>query len=119
MAALQVLRGLGLEEQTREAWVQGENIAQTFQFVSSGNAQLGFVALSQVLEHDTGALREGSAWRVPRDLHEPIRQDVVLLEQAADSVVARALLDFMRGAQARGIIRSYGYDVAYDTGENG
>lgn len=106
-AAVQVLRKLSLEEATRPRWVQGENIAQAYQFVASGNADLGFVALSQVSED--GRIDSGSAWEVPEDLHDPIRQDAVLLKRGADSAAARALLRFMRGERAAAIIESYGY----------
>ena len=77
LAATQVLDKLGLTAQLQPRFVQGENIAQTFQFVATGNAPLGFVALSQVMED--GKIRKGSAWQVPASLHDPIRQDAVLL----------------------------------------
>lgn len=102
-AAVQVLRNLGLEEVTKPHWVRGENIAQTYQFVASGNAALGFVALSQI----SGG--GGSAWIVPGNLHDPIRQDAVLLKRGAKSAAARALLRFVRGARAAAIIESYSY----------
>ncbi|MEX2366261.1 MAG: molybdate ABC transporter substrate-binding protein, partial [Pseudohongiellaceae bacterium] len=106
-AAQEVLEALDLDAMTRANWVQGENIAQTFQFVSSGNAELGFVALSQVAED--GRISSGSGWVVPRDLHSPIRQDAVLLQSAADCLACRDFLAFIRGAQARSIITRYGY----------
>jgi molybdate transport system substrate-binding protein len=88
-------------------FVQGENIAQTFQFVSSGNAELGFVALSQVMKD--GTMQAGSAWIVPADMHQPIRQDAVLLTTAQGNLAARALLDYLKGDKAKQIIRSFGY----------
>jgi len=88
-------------------FVQGENIAQTHQFVATGNAQLGFVALSQVMAD--GKITSGSAWQVPADLHEPIRQDAALLLPGKDSAAAAALLSYLRGDKARAIIRSHGY----------
>ncbi|MEX2468610.1 MAG: molybdate ABC transporter substrate-binding protein [Pseudohongiellaceae bacterium] len=106
-AAVQVLEALDLDTATRAKWVQGENIAQTFQFVSTGNAELGFVAMSQVAED--GRISSGSGWIVPQDLHSPIRQDVVLLQNAAGCRACRDFLAFARGAQARAIITSYGY----------
>lgn len=106
-AAVQVLRNLGLEEATSPQWVQGENIAQAYQFVASGNADLGFVALSQLDRN--GEIDPGSAWIVPDELHNPIRQDAVLLKRGADSGAARALLHFVRGETAAAIIESYGY----------
>lgn len=106
-AALQVMEKLGVAMALQPRLVQGENIAQTFQFVSTGNAQLGFVALSQVMAD--GKTRSGSAWQVPASLHEPIRQDAVLLMPGKDSAAASALLTYLRGNKARAIIQSYGY----------
>ena len=106
-AALQVMEKLGVATALQPRLVQGENIAQTFQFVSTGNAQLGFVALSQVMVD--GKIRSGSAWQVPASLHEPIRQDAVLLMPGKDSAAASALLTYLRGSKARAIIQSYGY----------
>jgi len=106
-AALQVMEKLGVAKALQPRLVQGENIAQTFQFVSTGNAQLGFVALSQVMAD--GKIRSGSAWQVPASLHEPIRQDAVLLMPGKDSAAAAALLTYLRGDKARAIIQSYGY----------
>lgn len=108
-AAAEVLRRLGLEQATRGRWVEGENIAQAYLFVRSGGADLGFVALSQVL--DEGEIRRGSAWRVPAELHEPIRQDAVLLRSGTQSEAARALLEFVKGPVAREIILARGYTV--------
>lgn len=88
--------------------ITGENIGQTYQFVASGNASLGFVALSQVI--DAGHLPQG-AWLVPSSLHAPIRQDAVLLQHGVSNKAAKALLEFLRGDTAITIIRQYGYDV--------
>jgi molybdate transport system substrate-binding protein len=107
MAALQALDKLGLAARLQPRFVQGENIAQTHQFVATGNAALGFVALSQVMAD--GKLTSGSAWRVPADLHEPIRQDAVLLAPGKDSTAAAALLAYLRSDKARSIIQAYGY----------
>lgn len=107
IAAVEVLNALKLRETTKPKWVMGENIAQTYQFVDSGNADLGFVALSQVL--DNGKLKKGCAWPVPAELHSPIRQDAVLLRRAQDNAGAKALLDYIRGDEAHGILRAYGY----------
>ena len=107
LAATQVLDKLGLTAQLQPRFVQGENIAQTFQFVATGNAPLGFVALSQVMED--GKIRTGSAWRVPAHLHDPIRQDAVLLLPGKDSAAARALMNYLRSDRARAIIQAYGY----------
>lgn len=106
-AALQVMNKLGVAAAVQPRLVQGENIAQTFQFVATGNAPLGFVALSQVMVD--GKITHGSAWQVPGHLHDPIRQDAVLLQPGKDSAAATALLAYLRGDKARAIIRSYGY----------
>ena len=106
-AAMQVLDQRGLRERLRPHVVTGESIGQTFQFVQTGNALLGFVALSQLMVD--GQIPHGSAWRVPPGLHAPIRQDAVLLQRGRDSAAARALLDYLRSDTARAIIRAHGY----------
>ncbi|MEQ6435685.1 molybdate ABC transporter substrate-binding protein [Comamonas sp. w2-DMI] len=106
-AAMEVLNKLGLAAQVQTKVVMGENIAQTYQFAATGNAQLGFVALSQVMEN--GRIREGSAWQVPASMHEPIRQDAILLNPAKDNEAAAALMKYLRSDKAHEIIRSYGY----------
>lgn len=108
LAAMQTLDRLGLTAQVQPRFVQGENIGQTYQFVASGNAPLGFVALSQVMEG--GRLREGSAWMVPAGMHAPIRQDAIVLKPAQGNAAAAALMQYLRGQKARAIIQSYGYD---------
>ena len=107
LAATQVLDNLGLTEAIEPKLVEGQNIAQAYQFVASGNAELGFVALSQV--YKDGQITRGSAWQVPTELHEPIRQDAVLLTKGQDNPAARALLEYLRGEQAATLIRAYGY----------
>jgi len=108
-AAMQVLEKLGLAGQAKDKLVMGENIGQTHQFAASGNAELGFVALSQVWQD--GKLTGGSAWLVPPALHAPIRQDAALLKRGAANAAARALLDFLRSHEAQAVIRSYGYEL--------
>ncbi|MCZ8250927.1 MAG: molybdate ABC transporter substrate-binding protein [Hylemonella sp.] len=107
-AAIETLTKLGVIETLRPKFVQGENIAQTYQFVATENAPLGFVALSQVWVD--GKLKEGSAWRVPGTLYSPIRQDAILLNKGKDNAAATALLQYLRGAKARAIIQAYGYE---------
>ena len=107
LAATQAMDKLGLTAKLQPRWVQGENIAQTYQFVATGNAQLGFVALSQVMVD--GKISKGSAWQVPADLHEPIRQDAALLTPGQGNAAAAALLTYLRGDKARAVIQSYGY----------
>ena len=108
-AAVETMAKLNVLERLRPRFVQGENIAQTYQFVSTGNAPLGFVALSQVMVD--GAIAKGSAWVVPATLHEPIRQDAVTLASGKDNPAAAALVAYLKGEKARGIIRSYGYEL--------
>ncbi|WP_341646574.1 molybdate ABC transporter substrate-binding protein [Thauera sp. SDU_THAU2] len=106
-AAMQTLNKLGLADSLASKFVTGENIGQTYQFAATQNAQLGFVALSQV--YADGRITEGSAWIVPEDLYEPIRQDVLVLNQGKDNPAAAALMDYMKGETAKKIILSYGY----------
>jgi molybdate transport system substrate-binding protein len=108
-AAIDVLTGLGLLEQVQPKFVTGENIAQTFQFVSTGNADLGFVALSQIMQK--GKITGGSAWFIPGTLHEPILQDAVVLEKGKDKPAVAALMEYLKGDEARAIIQSFGYEI--------
>lgn len=108
-AAIETLKKLNLLPAVEPKLVQGENIAQAYQFVASGNAELGFVALSQVLEN--GKLKSGSVWMVPGTFHNPIRQDMALLEKGKTNPAAQALLKFMQSEIARAIILSYGYSL--------
>jgi molybdate transport system substrate-binding protein len=105
-AAQQVMEKLGVWRAAQGKVVQGENIAQTFQFVASGNADLGFVALAQL-----DAAKTGSRWIVPSALHTPIRQDAVVLRRAAANAAAHAFAEYLRGAEARQRIRAFGYDL--------
>ena len=106
-AAMQTLQHLGLDALSRSHAVMGENISQTFQFVASGNAELGFVALSQLI----GRAEPGSWWLVPEQLHQPIAQDAVLLTQARHPQAGRALLAFLASESAGEIIRAHGYTL--------
>jgi molybdate transport system substrate-binding protein len=108
-AAIEVLKNLGLLETVQPRFVQGENIAQTYQFVASGNAELGFVALSQITKD--GKLTQGSAWIVPANLHAPIRQDAALLATGRGNAAASALMAYLRSDKAKAVIRAYGYDI--------
>ncbi len=107
-AAVQAMQALGVFAALQPKFVSGENIAQTYQFVSSGNAALGFVALSQLLKD--GKI-EGSAWIVPAHLYQPIRQDAVLLEKGRGQPAAEALLKYLKGEKSRALIKSYGYEA--------
>jgi molybdate transport system substrate-binding protein len=106
-AALQVLQALGLTERLKPKMVTGESIGQAFQFVSTGNADLGFVALSQVAA--PGKPVAGSMWHVPATLHSEIRQDAVLLKAGQHNPAASAFMAYLRSPEARELIRSFGY----------
>jgi molybdate transport system substrate-binding protein len=108
-AAEQTLRSLGLWERIKPRLVYGENITQTFQFVSSQNAELGFVAQSQVLSSNNQ--QSGSRWDVPPTLHDPIIQEAVLLNHGATNAAARAFLEYMKTPSAHAIIRQHGYGI--------
>lgn len=108
-AAKQALEKLGLWERFKDRIVMGETIGQAHAMVASGNAELGFVALSYVLSPRTET--KGSRWDVPARLHAPLQQDAVLLARAAGNPAARAFLDFLRSAKARAVMETYGYAV--------
>ncbi len=107
LAAQQVMERLGVWQDLRGRLVQGENIAQTFQFVTSGNASLGFVALAQI--RITG--NSGSVWVIPGELYQPIQQQAVLLQRGKSSAAANAFLRYLKGSEAREIIQNMGYGV--------
>ena len=104
VAALAVLRRLGVLAALTDKLVYGQNIAQAFQFVATGNAALGLVARAQM-----GARETGTYWTVPAALHDPIRQDAVLLRRGRDNTAALAFLVFLRGGAAGSILKSFGY----------
>ncbi|MHC8286888.1 molybdate ABC transporter substrate-binding protein [Pseudomonas sp. XS1P51] len=108
-AAMQTLDKLGLTQQVESKIVTGESISQAYQFIATGNSELGFVALSQVTEN--GKLVSGSDWLVPDDLYKPIRQDAQILTKGESNPAAKALIDYLKGPKATAIIRSYGYTL--------
>ena len=108
-AAIEAMGKLGVLSDLQPRLVHGENISQAHQFVTSGNAELGFVALSQV--YKDGKLGSGSMWAVPANLYAPILQDAQLLAKGRDKPAAAALLAFIKGDKARAVIRSYGYEL--------
>lgn len=112
VAALDVLKHLGVAERIQPLLVLGENISQTQQFISTGNAELGFIALAQVIKD--GKIGEGSGWIVPPENYAPIRQNAVLLKTGIDNPAARALLDFLKSGKALAIIEKYGYGLPKD-----
>jgi molybdate transport system substrate-binding protein len=107
-AALQTLESLGLSQLWLPRLVRGESIAQAHQFVASGNAALGLVAMSQVMG---GGPLQGSAWVVPAHLHAPIRQDAVLLKRGQGKPAAAAFLAYLKTESARSIVRRAGYEL--------
>lgn len=109
LAATQVLAKQGLTDKVKDKIVEGQNITQAFQFVSTGNAELGFVALSQIYKN--GKVTSGSAWIVPAQLHDPINQDAVILNKGKDNPAAQALVDYLKGPKAAAVIQSYGYQL--------
>lgn len=109
-AALEVLQYLELDKSSRGRWVMGENIAQTHQFLHSGNADIGFIALSQ-LQSDP-ALLNASHWIIPEHLYTPIKQDAVLLKSAMNNPAAVKFYQFLQSAEATAIISQDGYKTA-------
>jgi len=106
-AAMEVMQRMGVQAQAGSKLVLGDSIGQAYQFVSTENAQLGFVALSQI--SIDGRLTPGSAWVVPQSLHTPLKQDAVLLHAGKDNAAAQALLKYLQSEAAKTVIRSYGY----------
>ena len=109
LAATQVLEKMGLTEKVKDKLVEGQNITQAYQFVPTGNAQLGFVALSQI--YKDGKVSSGSAWIIPEALHDPIKQDAVILKKGANNPAAKALTEYLKGPKAAAIIKSFGYHL--------
>ena len=103
-AAVEAMKALKLYEALQPKLVEGATITQAYQFVETGNAEVGFVALSQLTGSDAG-----SRWVVPQDLYNPIRQDAVLLKSGAGNDAASAFIGFLHGPEARAIIEKYGY----------
>lgn len=108
-AAIEVLKNMNALDKVQPLFVLGENISQTHQFISTGNAELGFVALSQVVEN--GKISSSSSWIVPQNFYPPIKQNAVLLKTGAENPAAKALLDYLKTAPALAIIQKYGYDL--------
>jgi molybdate transport system substrate-binding protein len=106
LAAVEAMRKLGAYDRLAPKLVTGSSITQTYQFVDTGAAELGFLALSQVI-----GVKGGSRWIVPKNLHTPIDQQAVLLKTGAGNPAAKAFLAFLRGAEARAIIKRYGYEA--------
>jgi molybdenum ABC transporter, periplasmic molybdate-binding protein len=109
-AAVEALEKLDLVTATQAKWVQGENIAQTYQFVFTGNADLGFVALSQIMQN--GKLMSGSYWQIPTNLHTPILQDAQILLPGKNSFATQQFMEFIQSDLAKAIIQFHGYQTA-------
>lgn len=107
-AAVEAMKAMGVYDSLAPKFVTAETVTQAYQFVSSGNSQLGFLALSQVLKD--GQI-EGSAWIVPANLYKPILQDAVLLTPGKDKAGAAALLKYLKGEKAQAVVRSFGYET--------
>lgn len=108
-AAVETIEKLGLTAALSGNMVQGESIGQTYNFAYTGNANMGFVAMSQVLEG--GKLKSGSMWVVPQTLYKPILQDAVILKKGANNEAAQALVKLLKSPHVKDLIRSYGYDI--------
>ena len=108
-AAVEAMEKLGLAATLQPKLVTGESIGQTYNFIATGNAELGFVALAQVL--DGGKLKSGSMWVVPAQYHAPIIQDAVILKRAANNPAAKAWMELLKTPQSKALIRSYGYEA--------
>jgi molybdate transport system substrate-binding protein len=108
-AAIETMTKLGLIQSLQRKIVKGENISQAYQFVLTENAELGFVALSQV--YAEGKVTQGSAWIVPAHLHQPIKQDAVLLNTGKDSPAAKAFVNYLKSGKAKALIKSFGYEL--------
>lgn len=109
MAAKEVMEKMTVWNALQRRLVKGENITQTYQFVATENAELGFVALSQIMRD--GKIGEGSYWLVPPGMHKPIRQGAVLLSGAQDQAAARAFLAFLKSEKAKAVMRGFGYEL--------
>lgn len=105
-AALEVMKALNVYDTLQPRIVQGNSIAQAFQFINTDNAELGFIALSQILNH-----REGSRWIVPNKYYSAIRQDAVLLKSGRQNTAAKAFMAFLKSEVAQSITRKYGYET--------
>jgi molybdate transport system substrate-binding protein len=108
VAGVETLKSMGAYEHVQTKLVTAENLTQAYQFISSGNAELGFVALSQVLKD--GKV-EGSSWLVPGNLYTPLRQEAVILERGRGKASAEALMKYLKSDKAKAVIRSFGYEL--------
>lgn len=115
VAAISLLGQFSLIEKTRFKWVNGDNIAQAYQFVRTGNADLGFIAASQIAKQQLP--KKVSIWRIPKQLHSPIVQDLVMLKRGTTNAAASQFLAFMKSQKAKDLIAEYGYQSPSSTAE--
>lgn len=108
-AAVDVMKNLGVLEALKPRFVLGETITQAYQFVATGNAELGFVALSQIYKN--GKYANGSRWAVPAGLYPQLRQDAVILAKGKDNPAAKALMAYLKSDAAKKVIRAHGYEL--------
>lgn len=108
-AAMDVMNKLGVASALEPKFVLGESVTQAYQFTASGNADLGFVALSQI--YQDGRFAPGSHWLIPAELYPRLRQEAVQLVKGKDNEAAAALLAFLKSDAAKEIIRTYGYEL--------
>ena len=106
-AAIEVMKALKVYDSLKSEIVQGNSISQAFQFIESGNAEIGFVALSQIIDR-----KDGSFWQIPQNLYTPLYQEAVLLKSAEQNKAAKEFLFFLKGSAAQDIIRKYGYGIS-------
>lgn len=107
IAAQEVLQRLNVRKRRNHAWVNGENVAQTYQFIATQNVDLGFVSLSQIISD--GEVKNGSSWLIPSSMYKPILQDAVILKSSEAIEATRELMLFMRSSYVRNKIEEYGY----------
>jgi molybdate transport system substrate-binding protein len=109
LAAQETLQKLNLWDKVQSKLVTGDSITQAYQFAATGNAELAFIALSQITKE--GKVMDGSWWIVPPDLYSPIKQSAILLSAAKDKTASQAFLDFLKSEKVVAIIRSFGYEL--------
>ena len=107
IAAQEVLQRLNVRKRRNHVWVNGENVAQTYQFIATQNVDLGFVSLSQIISD--GEIKNGSSWLIPSSMYKPILQDAVILKSSEAIEATRELMLFMRSSYVRNKIEEYGY----------
>jgi molybdate transport system substrate-binding protein len=103
VAAKEYLEKVGIWKIVEAKIVYGENISQTYQFVSTGNAEVGFIAMSQIMD------TKGSYWVVPESQYSPLKHDVILLNKGKTNPIAKKFLEFLKDRKVKAIISKFGY----------